>query len=103
MVGFFIQKKNLNPDSSDNNNITSIMVSEDGVHALRISNPTELIEFNSYYSTPENKSAFITAYFDNVIKKSRIQCGGSCTDEEYKNFLFQNFVKQSLTPSPQIL
>jgi hypothetical protein len=92
MVQFFIQKKNLNPNSSDNNNITSIMVSEDGIHALRVSNPTELIEFNSYYSTPENKNAFTTAYKRKVIIKSKNQCGGTCSDEEYKDFLFQNFL-----------
>ncbi|UPQ80166.1 hypothetical protein M0M57_04860 [Flavobacterium azooxidireducens] len=92
MVDFFIQKNNLNPNSPENNNITFIMVSEDGVHALRVSNPIEIEEFNSYYSTRQAKLLFRGAYEKKVIKKSQNECNGTCTNEEYKNLLLQNFI-----------
>jgi hypothetical protein len=92
MVGFFIQKNNLNPSSPENNNITFIMVSEDSVHALRVNNRTEIQEFDSYYSNSENKRAFVNAYHLQVVVESRKQCNGTCSDSEFKDFLFQNFV-----------
>ncbi|WP_396151515.1 hypothetical protein [Flavobacterium sp.] len=68
------------------------MVSEDSVHALRVNNRTEIQEFDSYYSNSENKRAFVNAYHLQVVVESRKQCNGTCSDSEFKDFLFQNFV-----------
>jgi len=93
MVGFFLGKQNIDPESPQNTNITSIMVSTTGVHAFRISNPSDLQDFyNQYQGNQGNFDAFITVYKNRVIIESNKQCGGTCSDAEYNQLLLNNFI-----------
>lgn len=91
MVAFYLDKQNLNPSSPQNTNITSIMVSVSGVHALRVSNVSDLQDFyNEYQINQVSFNAFKDAYNSQVIKKSQNQCGGTCSDAEYNQLLLNN-------------
>lgn len=92
MVGFYLDKQNLNPSSPQNTNITSIMVSVSGVHALRVSIVADLQDlYNEYQINQGSFNAFKDAYNSQVIKKSQNQCGGTCSDAEYNQLLLNNF------------
>ena len=92
MVGFYLDKQNLNPSSPQNTNITSIMVSVSGLHALRVSNVADLQDFYTQYKVNQGSfNSFKKAYKERVIEKSQNQCDGICSDAEYNQLLLNNF------------
>ncbi|WP_445716898.1 hypothetical protein [Flavobacterium sp.] len=92
MASFYMQKEQNTPNSNQNTNITSIMVSQLGVFAFRVSNKSDLANFYNTYMDSGGFSGFINAYAIHVIEKSQRECGGTCTDAEYKALLKQNFI-----------
>lgn len=92
MASFYMQKEQNTPNSNQNTNITSIMVSQLGVFAFRVSNKSDLANFYNTYMDSGGFENFINAYKKQVIEKSQRECGGACSDAEYKALLKQNFI-----------
>ncbi|TDP59387.1 hypothetical protein [Flavobacterium dankookense] len=93
MVRFYLEKQNLNPSSPQNTNISSILVSVSGVHALRVSSVADLQDlYNEYQINQGSFKEFKKAYESQVIKKSIDECGGTCSDAEANQLLLNNLI-----------
>ncbi|HEU4496833.1 MAG TPA: hypothetical protein VFR70_07250 [Flavobacterium sp.] len=101
MAEFFAVKDDLGAEDAPD--IASLLISRSGAFALKIDNVQKAFSFyqdlkslNRSYSAygkeiTANEALLIT-YKQEVIKKSQIQCDGSCTDEEYNALLMASFI-----------
>jgi uncharacterized membrane protein YgcG len=94
---FFKQKKDLN--ASDKNNITSIVVTEKGLFAMRVEDETKLEQFRNLLNNKETKTKFIEDFYNDVTDKARKDCL-NCSEAQIDNLLqtyFMNFLNKLST------
>lgn len=102
MAEFYRQKSELN--APDKDNITSAIVSKNGLYAFRITDPQKVLQFREALGMEMNqvdrfgnkitfKVYLEKKYLRDVVERSQNQCGGTCSDEEYDMYLHQNFIK----------
>lgn len=93
MAEFFHQKAR-HIDPMEANNITSIMVSRTGVHALRVRDPQKVQDFYNYLISGNLGGArhFKSAYTEDVIIETIDYCNGVCTPAQLDDVLIQNFI-----------
>lgn len=94
MADFFHQKATKSPVFTDANNITSVMVSRTGVHALRVRDPQKVQDFYNYLLSGNygGFKHFKNNYLKDVIEKTIKQCNGVCTPAQLDDVLVQNFI-----------
>lgn len=91
---FFKQKKDLN--ASDKNNITSIVVTEKGLFAMRVEDETKLEQFRNLMTNEDIKKKVLKDFETEVTNAARKDCA-SCTQNQIANLLqtyFMNFLNK---------
>ncbi len=58
-------------NSPERKNFTSIMVSKNGLYAMRVGDAEQLLAFKDWLSDPINKNSFINRFKKNVIEKAK--------------------------------
>jgi len=91
MAKFFDQKKQVDP--SNTNNITSVMVSKTGLHALRIADPEKAQEFHNYLLSGNygGLKHFKKLYDKDVVENAYAQCN-NCLLSELESWLMDYFI-----------
>lgn len=91
---FFKQKKDLN--APDKQNITSIVVTEKGLFAMRVEDEAKLEQFRNLMTNEETKKRVLTDFRNEVTNAARKDCA-SCTQNQIDNLLqtyFMNFLNK---------
>ena len=91
---FFKQKKDLN--APDKDNITSIVVTEKGLFAMRVEDETKLEQFRNLLNDKDKRDEIIEDFFKEVTEKARKDCS-NCNQNQIDNLLqtyFMNFLNK---------
>lgn len=85
-MGFFFKRK-MQLGTEDANNITSMLVSDLGVFALRISDPQKAKQFSDKLAVGAYVRAFLKAYAKDVQEKAFDACNCTLPNIEYEKLL----------------
>jgi len=93
MAVFFDQKKQIDPNNA--NNITSVMVSKTGLHALRVADSKKTKSYYIYMLSKNHGGAkhHKSVYEDYVVKNTKKKCGDSCMLIDFENWLMEYFIE----------
>jgi hypothetical protein len=95
----FAYNFNLMGQTSNRNNLTSIVVTRSGLFAMRVEDPNKVLAFNQYMSIGNNKDKFQKDYQIKVVKKAKdeaeikINAQPGLTSQQKEAILDQEFTK----------
>ncbi|WP_445454176.1 hypothetical protein [Flavobacterium sp. 25HG05S-40] len=99
MAEFYVVKDDSGSENAEE--VISILISRTGAYATTVDDPDQVYKFYDVIKNGKteidgkittNMKIYLEGYTDEVINKSRSQCNGSCTTEEYDNLLLENFL-----------